>query len=252
LSNDRYDDDRDRDRDRKRSTNDSRRFEVPPPPRFDSSSISRSSNYDRDRSTSDIKKRLDDFPAKRDDSYSSKRDSYKSSRDDFKRELDLPRHTSSSFSGSSTRIESSSTLSKDRYADRSSLDYSRAGASRSDDRDSRNNTGKPRFLEQPTETRFNDRSTAVVTSGAWNSGGAHQAFGMNQGDIWAPKQPEDTASAWRGLDDARYDRFANNDRKAVITPSQLVDASVRSSFFSGNGTLPSAARFSNRYDNGRF
>lgn len=33
LSNERYDDDRDRDR--KRSTNDSRRFEAPPPPRFD-------------------------------------------------------------------------------------------------------------------------------------------------------------------------------------------------------------------------
>lgn len=38
-SNDRYDDDRDRDR--KRSTADSRRFEAPPPPRFDTASVSR-------------------------------------------------------------------------------------------------------------------------------------------------------------------------------------------------------------------
>lgn len=39
ISNDRYDDDRDRDR--KRTTSDSRRFEAPPPPRFETSSVVR-------------------------------------------------------------------------------------------------------------------------------------------------------------------------------------------------------------------
>lgn len=213
---------------------------------------SRSSTYDRDRGTSDIKKRLDDFPSKRDDSYSSKRDSYKSSRDDFKRELDLPRHSSSSYGGSSSRIESSSALSKERYTDRSTaVDY-RGTTSRSDDR---NGSSKPRYLDPPAESRFSERTT-VPSSGAWNSGASHQAFGgLNAAEIWAPKPSESSATAWRGLDDNRYDRFASNDRKPVIPTSQFIDSSVRPNPFLGSNSsiIPGAGRFTNnRYDSGRF
>jgi hypothetical protein len=220
--------------------------------------FNRSSNYERDRGTSDIKKRLDDFPPKRDDSY-SKRDSYKSSRDDFKsRELDLPRHSTSSYGGGpSSRIESGSSLSKDRYSERQSSDY-RGVPSRSDDRDSRNGSSKPRYLDPPAESRFNERST-VASSGAWNSGASHQAFGLghNAGEIWAPKQPESNPSAWRGtIDDNRYDRFSSNDRKPIAIPtSQFIDSSsVRTNQFIGGGSniIPASRFGNNRYDNGRF
>lgn len=224
--------------------------------KFQTFSLHRSSNYERDRGTSDIKKRLDDFPAKRDDSY-SKRDSYKSSRDDFKpRELDLPRHSSSSYSATSSRIDSSSALSKDRYSDRPSSDY-RSAPSRSDDRDARNGSSKPRYLDPPAESRFNERST-VASSGAWNSGASHQAFGIghNAGEIWAPKQPESNPSAWRGsgIDDNRYDRFASNDRKPIVPSSQFIDSSsVRTNQFMGGSSSIIPGRFTNnRYDNGRF
>jgi len=249
LSTDRYDDDRDRDR--KRST-DARRFEPPPPPRFDSAPLSRSSNYDRDRGTSDIKKRLDDFPSKRsDDSYSSKRDTYKSGHDDFKRDLDLPRHSSSSY-GSSNRVESSSSVNKERYAERSTSDY-RGTTIRSDDRDSRNGSGKPRYVAEPqAETRFNERSN-VAASTAWSSGAPHQPFSLNSTGIWAEKQPENNANAWRALDDRYGERYASNDRKPVI-PSQFIEPTVRSNqFIAPHSTIIPGGRFpNNRYDNGRF
>lgn len=222
--------------------------------------IPRTSTYDRERGTSDIKKRLDDFPSKRDDSYSSKRDSYKSSRDDFKRELDLPsRHSSSTYSASgSSRIDASSSIGKERYTERSTSDY-RAAASRNDDRDSRNGSSKPRYLDPPAESRFNERPSVASSNATvqWNSGASHQAFGLNTDAIWAEKQPESgSASAWRGLDDNRYNRFANNDRKPVAIPTtQFIDPSVRSNQFIGSNSsiLPGGAgRFANRYDNGRF
>lgn len=192
---------------------------------------------------------MDDFPSKRDDSY-SKRESYKSSRDEFKRDLDLPRHSSTSYSASS-RIDSSSSLTKERYSDRPTSDY-RSGASRSDDRDSRNGSSKPRYLDAPVESRFSERPS-VPSSGAWNSGASHQAFGLNGNEIWAPKQPESAASAWRGLEENRYDRFASNDRKPIIPPVHLIDTSVRTNqFISGSSNIiPGAGRFANnRYDNG--
>lgn len=215
----------------------------------------RSSNYDRDRDrgTSDIKKRLDDFPSKRsDDSYPSKRDSYKSNslRDDFKRDLDVPRHLSSSYSGGSNRIESNSTVGKERYSDRSASDY-RGNTARSDERDSRNSSSKPRYLDPPAETRFNDRPT-IASSGAWNSGASHQTFGLNTPGIWAEKQADSNTSAWRGSDDRYGERFAT-DRKPII-PTQFIEPSVRSNqFIAANPVIPGGGRFANnRYDNGRF
>lgn len=92
--------DRHYDSDRKRSATDSRRFEAPPPPRFDSS-ISVNRSYDR--GSSDVKKRMDDFVSKREEPYQSKgrddykRDSYKrgGAADDYiKRDIDIPRHSS--------------------------------------------------------------------------------------------------------------------------------------------------------------
>lgn len=210
----------------------------------------RSSNYERDRGTSDIKKRLDDFPTKRDDSYSSKRDTYKSSRDDYKRDLDVPRHaSSSSYTGTSSRIESSSALVKDRYSDRSTSDY-RSNLSRSDDRDSRNgSSSKPRYLDPPAIDRFSERPV-MPSSGAWNSGAtSHQSFGVNSGAIWAEKQQaESNSSAWR-MDENRYDR------KAVVLPTaQFVDAPRNPFIGSTSSITPNVGRFSgnNRYDNGRF
>lgn len=220
----------------------------------------RSSNYDRDRGTSDIKKRLDNFQPKRDDY--SKRDSYKSSRDDYKtRDADLPRHTSSSsYNASSSRIESSSTLSKDRYSDiRPASDYRSSARGAIDDRESRNgSSSKPRYLEpSSSDSRFNDRPVVPATT-SWNSSASHQTFGINTASVWTEKQPDANPTAWRGVDDARLiNRFPNNDRKPVVPASQFIDQSGRSNQFIGSNSniIPSASRFSgnnNRYDNGRF
>ena len=215
----------------------------------------RSSNYDRDRDrgTSDIKKRLDDFPSKRsDDSYSSKRESYKSSRDDFKRDLEVPRHTSSSYGGGSNRIESNSTVGKERYSDRSASDY-RGTTARSDDRDSRNTSSKPRYLDPPAETRFSDRPT-IASSGAWNSGASNQTFSLNTPGIWAENKVDTNSTSWCGLDDRYGERFASNDRKPLITP-QFIEPSVRTNqFIAANpAIIARGSRFANnRYDNGRF
>jgi hypothetical protein len=221
----------------------------------------RSSNYDRDRDrgTSDIKKRLDDFPSKRDD-YKS-RDNYSNkSRDDYKRD-DLPRHGtgSSNYSGHS-RIDSSSSLNKDRFSDRSNSDY-RNNSSRNDDRDSRNGSNKPRYLDPPaSETRFSD-SRSNVSGTAWNSNSSHPSFNLNpsSGNVWVEKQVQETpVTGWRGLEDNRYDRFANNDRKPVaLATSEFISPTVIRStqFISGNTSniAPnSGSRFNNRYDNGRF
>jgi hypothetical protein len=131
--------------------------------------------------------------------------------------------------------------------------------SRSDDRDSRNGSSKPRYLDPPAEGRFNNDRAVVASSGAWNSGASHQAFGLshNAGEIWAPKQPESNPSAWRGaIDDNRYDRFASNDRKPIVPTSQFIDSSsVRTNQFIGGGSsIIPGGRFggNNRYDNGRF
>lgn len=220
----------------------------------------RSSNYDRDRDrdrgTSDIKKRLDDFPAKRDDSY-SKRDNYKS-RDDYKRD-DVPRHTSSNYSGNSNRIDSTSSLSKDRYSDRSNSDY-RNNSSRNDDRDTRNGgSNKPRYDPPAADTRFTE-SRSNVSGAAWNPNSSNQTFGLNAatGNPWEEKQAETLGTGWRGLEANRYDRFANNDRKPVIATSQFVDPlPVRPNQFAvlHSNTIPSGAgRFGgpNRFDNGRY
>lgn len=72
--------DRYADLDRKRSTSD-RRFEPPPPPRFDTS-IRSSSSYDRPAE----KKRLDDYPS----SSSKRNDDYKPSRSSGSGGLDVP------------------------------------------------------------------------------------------------------------------------------------------------------------------
>lgn len=209
----------------------------------------RSSGYDRERGSSDIKKRLSDFSSKRDDSYSSKRDHYKSSRaDDFRRDIDVPvRHSSNSFGASSARVESASSISKDRYPERSSSDY-RGGSSRAtDERDSRNGASKPRFLEPPVENRFGERANAP-SSTAWNSTAAHATFGINTPGIWAEKQTADP-SAWRGLDDNRYDRFTSNDRKPVT--GQFIVPTVQRNQNIGE-TVIYPRIVNNRYDNGRF
>lgn len=164
--------------------------------------------------------------------------------------MDVPRHSSSSYGGGSNRIESNSTVGKERYSDRSTSDY-RGTTTRSDDRDSRNASSK--YLDPPTETRFGDRPT-IASSGAWNSGASHQTFGLNTPGVWAEKQADSNPSTWRGLDDRYGERFASNDRKPVIT-AQFIEPSVRSNqFIAANpAIIPGSGRFANnRYDNGRF
>lgn len=208
--------------------------------------INRSSNYDR--GTSDIKKRLDSFPSKRvDENFSSKRDSYKTSREEFKRDLDLPRHSNSSFGVGSARIDSNT---KERFTDRSTSNF-RSNASRGDDRDSRNGSSKQRYMDQSAETRFNDRQN-VASSGAWNASASHQSFGLNTPGIWAEKQPDSsTSSAWRGLEDRYTERFASSDRKTLI-PTQFIEPVRSSQFIASNPTVPGGRFGNNRYDNGRF
>lgn len=146
-------DDRDRytEAERKRAITD-RRFEAPPPPRFDTTIASRVSQYER--SAADAKKR-DDFPppaSKRDD-YPAKRDEYK--RDSFKRasdfgksarDLDIPprvlkgSYESRNVGISHRDIPHSAPTGKDsRFVDHPSTDHGNASSSfrgdhRSDDR----------------------------------------------------------------------------------------------------------------------
>jgi len=207
---------------------------------------------------------LDDgYATKRDDTFPSKpRDEYKrGARDDYKREVEIqPRHSSSNaYVGSSNRIDSTTTLSKDqRYQERSS-DYRSSGSSSRND-DARNGSSSKRYIETPAETRY---SSSAATSNAWNNSSSHAPFsGLASSEIWAGKQPDATnTGGWRGvLDDTRYDtRFS--DRKPVVPSSQFMDPSVRSNQgFMGNTGIGSinpsvgAPRYSGggRYDNGRF
>ncbi|KAL7035268.1 hypothetical protein ACKWTF_008290 [Chironomus riparius] len=235
LSNDRYDDDRDR----KRPASDRRGFEAPPPPRFD---LSRSSGYDRDRSTTDIKKRLDDYP-KRDDGYSSKsrddykRDSYKSSgssRDDYKRDVEV---SSRSYnSSSSNRIDSSLNSSKDRYSDRTSTSDYRSSGSRADD--SRNDSSKSRYYDSQSDTRYN-RPPVVPSTTTWTGNTSHQSQfgGMGSTDLWnaAKAQTADNSASWsrNNMDDNREYRFPNNDRKT--SQHYPIDQSMRTTQYVSNG-----------------
>lgn len=193
---------------------------------------------------------MDDFIPKRDEPYKSSRDSYKSSREEFKREPETSRHSSSAYGGSS-RFESTTALSKDRYSDRAAIPDYRATASRSDDRDARNGSSKPRYLDPPVESRFSDRSV-VATGSTW---GTTLNFGAPPANVWAPKQPEANAGEWRGGLEEKLYRFQHNERKPAIVADQFLDATVRTNQFPGSNSsiIPDAARYTNnRYNNGRF
>lgn len=145
-------------------------------------------------------------------------------------------------------------LAKDRHRARLPNEY--VAASFSDDRDSRNGSSKPRYLDPPAETRFSERPN-VAAAGSWSSGASHPTFGLPSNEIWAPKQAESSAGAWRGMDDSRYERPANNDRKPVIpSASNFFDSSsIRANQFIGGGSniIPGVGRFAanhGRYDNG--
>jgi hypothetical protein len=243
-------------------------------------SYDRPSDRDRDsnRSTSDIKKRLDDYPKRdepsyssatsksRDDGYKSRGDSYKSGggsnigrgADDYKREVEISRHSSSSYS-SSSRIDNSggSSMSKDsRYG--TSTDYGRSsgsggsGGHRNDD--SRNGSNKaPRFYDTQPDTRTHyDRPQ--VSASNWTPTVPHSQFpSMNTGDIWSTKQQQqDTGNGWRGnIDDNRgdYSRFGGSGRNDRKAPQPFIDShGPRSNqYMGGNANIlqQSAQRFSN-------
>jgi len=203
----------------------------------------RSSGYDRDRSTTDIKKRLDDYP-KRDDGYSSKsrddykRDSYKSSgssRDDYKRDADI---SSRSYNSSSSRIDTSLNSSKDRYSDRTSSDY-RSGGSRVDD--TRNDSSKSRYYDSQSDTRYN-RPPVVPSTTTWSGNASHQSqFGsMGTSDLWnaakAQQQTTDNGASWSrsNMDDNRDYRFPNSDRKT--SQHYPIDQTMRTTQYVSNGT----------------
>jgi hypothetical protein len=278
--------DDDRSRDRKRSTgNDRRIFDAPPPPRFDSTLnrfvlkivgkkfiiiyfYFRSSHYernDRDRDhSSDVKKRLDDYPKRGEDNYSSKsrddykRDSYKSSsgRDDYKRDLDLPRGTYGSSSNSS-RMDtsaSSSSMNKDRYSDRhnsSSGDY-RNTSSRNDDSRNGSTSSKSRYFDNQSSSYDSRQNTALASSSS--SSWYQQGSNINTSDIWATKQ-QDNGVGWNRngnsstIDDSRndYSRFGgsgNDGRKMAPQYNMDAQSNMRSNQYMGSGSsnlMPTAS-----------
>lgn len=270
ISNDRHFDE-----DRKRTANDnSRRFEAPPPPRFDSTIPINRNTYDR--GTTDVKKRLDDFVPKRED-YTVKgrddykRDNYKRNDDTYKRDNDISRHSNNygSSTSSTARLETTS-INKDRYSDRST-DFRGSGtSSRNDDRDRNGSSNKSRYMDSTSENRYSDRSgnTGGSTSTNWHSGPTPAQFGtITSGmDLWTNNKQVDNnvgnSGGWRSMETSdRYDRFQTNDRKNVTQSSQIFDTtSVRPNQYissTSSGVMSSGGsghnRYSNnRYDNGRF
>uniref|UniRef100_A0A336MU32 CSON006884 protein n=1 Tax=Culicoides sonorensis TaxID=179676 RepID=A0A336MU32_CULSO len=212
-------DDRYEEIDRKRSTSD-RRFEAPPPPRFDSTINNRSSDAYRSGNGS---------------SSSSKRDDYK--RDSFKREMEVSRHSSSSYdrNSSTTPIVSS----KDsRYADSRSADY----------RTSSSTTSRAVVDDRSTKSRYMDTSSySDRSSGTSNPWSAQQTtFGTMSSAVGIPD-----SRGWGGVDNGqdRYDR-TYNERKMQSQSAGFMDQSRQPSFMPNSG---GGGRPGDRYGmNGRY
>lgn len=138
-------------------------------------------------------------------------------------------------------------MNKDRYSDRTSSSDYRNTSSRNDD--SRNGSTKTRYYDTQPDNRY-DRSQVATNAGLWNSNATHQQFtSINTNDLWPQKQQQDSTSAWRGnIDDNRYDRFGNNERKTA--PQYQIDPqSLRTNqYISGTNStiLPTTT---NRFNN---
>ncbi|KAG4079664.1 hypothetical protein HA402_010444 [Bradysia odoriphaga] len=251
--------DRYADSDRKRSASD-RRFEPPPPPRFDTSISSRSSAYD---SRSSDKKRLDDYSTSKRDDY--KRDDYK--RDPFKRpvsdypkrDLDSARHTtSSSYDARSVPVHRSDAISSSSSKDRYAMGPSQSSFNSRvrDERDTRasNLPTKSRYLDSTSsDSRYPDDRSGGASWGSSVPSSTVKPFSHMQSvagnDPWGQNK---TDSSWRSLDqnEDRYDR-TYNERKSQVTSSQYIDPPRQNSFI-GRPQDRYNSQISSRFENGRF
>ncbi|XP_037039581.1 SAFB-like transcription modulator isoform X2 [Bradysia coprophila] len=251
--------DRYADSDRKRSASD-RRFEPPPPPRFDTSISSRSSAYD---SRSSDKKRLDDYSTSKRDDY--KRDEYK--RDPFKRpvsdypkrDLDSARHTtSSSYDARSVPVHRSDAISSSSSKDRYAMGPSQSSFNSRvrDERDTRasNLPTKSRYLDSTSsDSRYPDERSGGASWGSSVPSSTVKPFSHMQSvagnDPWGQNK---TDSSWRSLDqnEDRYDR-TYNERKSQVTSSQYIDPPRQNSFI-GRPQDRYNSQISSRFENGRF
>lgn len=250
--------DRYSDSDRKRSASD-RRFEPPPPPRFDTSISSRSSAYD---SRSSDKKRIDDYSTSKRDDY--KRDDYK--RDPFKRpvsdypkrDLDSARHTtSSSYDARSVPVHRSDPISSSSTKDRYAMGPSQSSFNSRvrDDRDTRaaNLPSKSRYLDSSSDSRYPDERSGGASWGSSAPSSTVKPFShissVAGNDPWGQNK---TDSSWRSLDqnEDRYDR-TYNERKSQVTSSQYIDPPRQNSFI-GRPQDRYNSQISSRFENGRF
>lgn len=146
-------------------------------------------------------------------------------------------------------------MSKDsRYPERSSGSDFRVGSGR-DDRDTRNGSNKPRYLESSSDNRYNDNRSGGSN---WHNSGPPpvKPFGSmppSSADIWNKPSAD---NGWRMDSNDRYDRTFSERKTAP--GSQFMDSSRPSQpWGSGPGMGASGGRYpgnsvSSRYENGRF
>ncbi|XP_055377869.1 SAFB-like transcription modulator [Condylostylus longicornis] len=247
--------------DRKRSTND-RRFEAPPPPRFDSSLATNS--YDRsDKKRDDYgsnSKRDDYVSSKRDDYIGSKRDEY-SKREDYssKRSSDIvvppppPRHSSGYHSSHGGRETHGASHKTSRYIESEVRPISyRAG--RSPDRNDPRTTSNKRYdVSSSYSERTNSTTASISGTAPWHSGNnqpiksfasSSMPTSSNVG-VWPNKSNEDH---WGRPIDAqdRYDRTYNE------RVGYGVESPRSAAMFGGRPDSRYSGQISSRYENGKY
>jgi len=245
--------------DRKRSAND-RRFEAPPPPRFDSTLASNS--YDRsDKKRDDYvssSKRDDYSSSKRDDYINSKRDEY-SKRDDYpsKRSSDIvvppppPRHSSGYHSTHGNRDGASHKTSRYIESEVRPISY-RAG--RSPDRsDPRAASGKRYEVSSSYSERTNSSVNAISSTAPWHAGSnqtiksfASSSMPNSSGvSVWQTKSNEDHWNRPIEPQD-RYDRTYNE------RGGYGVESPRSTAIFGGRPDGRYSGQISSRYENGKY
>ncbi|XP_063696718.1 SAFB-like transcription modulator [Culicoides brevitarsis] len=213
-SDDRYDE-----IDRKRSTTD-RRFEAPPPPRFDSAITRPSDSYRSGNTTSSV----------------VKRDDYK--RDSYKRDMDVSRHSSGSYDRNAAVAPIVS--SKDSRYDNRSSDYRTSSSSSSRGIvDDRNASSKSRYME----ASYSDRSSG---SNVWS--GQQTSFGSMASAVGGMPDNRGWGAVDNGQD--RYDR-TYNERKMQSQSSGFMDQSRPQSFMPSSGGVRPGDRYGGM-NGGRF
>ncbi len=152
-------------------------------------------------------------------------------------------------------MDTGSSLSKDsRYPERSSGSDFRVGSGRGDDRDTRNGSNKPRYLESSSDNRYDSRSGGST----WHNAAGPppvKPFGNlapSSSDIWSKPSND---NGWRMDSNDRYDRTFSERKTAP--GSQFMDSSRPQPWTGGPPIGGSSGRYpsnsvSSRYENGRF